>query len=224
MPHQAYHTKDGQRVPSVTTITKLYGDSGALLYWANQQGLDGKTLAEARQSTATPGSMVHERVDAYIKGAEWTPEPWRDKFDTFVAYDNACILSARSFENFQRWHELTQVKLISGEIGLVSEEYKFGGCLDAVMTRDGVALCDWKSGTSTSIYADFLYQLAGYGILWDENFPNRPITAGYHVIRFSRETADFGHHHFAELDDAREGFLNLRKQYDIHQIVNKRVK
>lgn len=225
MPHQAYYTKDGQRVPSVTTISGPYGDCGGLMYWANQQGLNGNTLKDARAATATPGSMIHERVDAYIKGVEWTPESWREKFDTVAAYEDACILSARGFENFQRWHEVTQFNLISGEIALVSEEHKFGGCLDAIMTRDGVALCDWKSGKNGSaLYASNLYQLAGYSILWDENFPARRINAGYHIIRFSRDKADFGHNYFSELDTEREVFLKLREVYELNKQVSKRVK
>ncbi len=223
MPHQIYKTKDGKRVPSVTTITKLYGDSGGLLYWANQQGLDGNTLEDARQATATPGSMIHERVDYHIRNEAWVPETWEPKFSTPELYRDAKAKVARGFDNFLRWESMTQMKLIAGEIALVSEEHRYGGCLDAIMTRDGVALADWKTGTSGSIYADFLYQVAGYGILWNENFLDKPITAGYHIIRFNRDYADFSHWHFAELDDARRGFLLLREMYEINKRVKKRV-
>lgn len=225
MPHQPYFNKDGKRVPSVTTVEGPYGDCGGLMYWANQAGLDGKDLQEARQSVATPGSMTHERVDCFIRDEEWYSEPWREKFYTEEAYSKACECSGQGFENFQRWYESTHFKLIAGEIALVSEEHQFGGCLDAVMTSHGVALVDWKTGKNGSaLYPSNLYQLAGYGILWEENFPDRPITAGYHIVRFSRQSADFGHFHFSELDIAKEGFLNLRRQYDIHKQVMKRTK
>ena len=38
----------GNRLPSVTTIIGRFKESGGLLYWANQQGLEGKTLDQAR--------------------------------------------------------------------------------------------------------------------------------------------------------------------------------
>lgn len=224
MAHTIYKTRDGKRVPSVTTITKLYGDTGGLLYWANQQGLEGKTLKEAYEGTATPGSMVHERVDYWAQGKEWSADTWRDKFSSEEAFDDAKVACDNGFAAFENWAAFSKFEIVAGEVPLVSEKHKFGGRLDAVMTSNGLALADWKTGSGGKIYADFLLQLGGgYAILWDENFPDKPITAGYHVIRFNRETADFAHFHYAELDDARKGFLLLRELYDVYTRLKKRV-
>ena len=220
MPRVIYKTADGKRVPSVTTMKP---DCGALLYWANQQGLNGISLEEARQATATPGSMTHERVDAYIKNKAWTAETWRDKFDTEELYAIAVKRSAQAFDNFAKWHSMTNFKLVSGEVSLVSEHYKFGGTLDAVMIEDSLCLADWKTGASGAIYTDFLYQLGGYAILWEENFPDKPLDGGFHIIRFNRESADFAHWHFSELDDAKKGFLLRREDYEINKRLKKRV-
>ena len=223
MPHKPYYNSEGVRLPSVTTITKLYGNKDGLIIWANNMGLQGKTLQEAREETATPGSMVHEHVDAYIKGESWAPDSWKDKFTTTEGYHDALGKERFAFSAFQRWSSFSNFKLIEGEINLVSEKYQFGGCLDAVMTSDGLALADWKSGKGGTIYADFLYQLAGYSILWDENFPDNPITAGFHIIRFSREDGSFAHWHLPDLNKEREVFLKLREVYDLNKQVQRRL-
>lgn len=218
-----YKLKDGARVPSVTGITGLYGDKGGLLYWANAQGLEGKTLADAREATATPGSMAHERVDAFIHGKLWDSAPWEDKFSNRDAFMGAADKAQQAFENFERWYAQNRMKLIAGEVPLVSEAHQFGGRLDALGSAGGICLADWKTGGGGKIYADFLYQVAGYGVLWEENFPDQPLEGGYHIIRFNRDEADFAHWHFQDLSDARSGFLKLRELYEINKRLKKRL-
>lgn len=218
-----YKNADGQRVPSVTTITKLYGENDGLIHWANQQGLEGKTLADAREATATPGSMTHERVDYFIQGKEWFADAWREKFSTGGAFEDALEKSMRAYTNFSRWYSQNRMELIAGEVSLVSEQHQFGGRMDALASTGGLCIADWKTGGGGKIYADFLYQVAGYSILWDENFPDKPLEGGFHIIRFNRDEADFAHWHFAELNAAREGFKHLRKLYDIHRKLKKRI-
>ena len=47
MPPVIYKDHRGNRLPSVTTIIGRFKESGGLLYWANQQGLEAKTLDQA---------------------------------------------------------------------------------------------------------------------------------------------------------------------------------
>ncbi len=50
-----------------------------------------------------------------------------------------------------------------------------------------------------------------------------PVTGGeFHLLRFSKEHADFAHHYWNELDDAWEQFLLLRtitkqEEYEIYR-------
>jgi hypothetical protein len=47
--------------------------------------------------------------------------------------------------------------------------------LDAVgMIGNELILLDWKC--ANAVYADYLYQLAAYGLLWNENYPDHPPT------------------------------------------------
>ena len=158
----AYKTADGVRVPGVTTITSRFQDSGGLLYWANQQGLEGKTLNEAREKVATPGSMAHELVEHHVNG-------W-DAPDLSKYSDEQVELAERAFENFLKWQEQSRLTFRHTEFNLVSELHRYGGRADAIAVEpDGkLVICDFKTG---GLYANHLWQVAAYQHLWNENYP-----------------------------------------------------
>ena len=210
---EIYKDAKGNRVPSVTTILSRFKESGGLLYWANQQGLAGKTLDEARAPACTAGTMAHALVEAHINkrpAAELTS-------------DADVVAKARAaFEAYLKWAEMYQLTIRHTEVSLVSNVHNFGGRLDAVgLNSDGLVLLDWK--TSNSVYADYLLQLAGYKVLWEENYPDNPLV-GFHLCRFAKEEGDFSHHYFPKLDKEAETFLAMRSLYDLVKDVEKRVK
>ena len=99
------------------------------------------------------------------------------------------------------------------EVSLASETHAFGGTLDAVgMIGDALILLDWKC--ANAVYADYLYQLAAYGLLWNENYPDHPLVGGFHLCRFAKEQGDFSHHYFPSLADEAETFLRMRDLFD----------
>src|SRR3990167_10369733 len=115
---EIYKDKDGRRLPSVTTILSRFNDSGGLLYWANQAGLDGKTLDEARAPAATAGTMAHDLVEAHVNKRD-LPELHGDA-DT--------IAKARAaFNTYLKWSEMNRLEIRHTEVSLVSETYKYGG-------------------------------------------------------------------------------------------------
>jgi len=128
----------------------------------------------------------------------------------------------KGFENFLSWFSMSNLKVAFTEFEAVSEEYQFGGCNDLVFeTNNGLAIGDLK--TSNSIYPDYLIQIAAYKQLWSENHPDQPITGGFHLLRFSKDHADFAHHYWAELDTAWEQFKLFRAAYDNDKLLKKRV-
>jgi hypothetical protein len=134
--------------------------------------------------------------------------------------DKEQILSA--FEAFKEWFESNSFKVISQEEPMVSEVHFYGGTPDAI-ALDGkgrLVLLDWK--TSDGVYPEYLYQLAAYRILWNETHPEQPLTGGSHLCRFSKKGGDFAHHFFPNLDKEEEGFLLMRKLYDIDRETKKR--
>lgn len=207
-----YRTADGKRVPSVTTIISKFKESGGLIHWAWQLGIDGKDYRTERDKAADAGTLAHSLVEQWIKGRQLLIEG--DEDTTKKAFN--------AFNIFLEWAQQTKLQVTDTEVALVSEKHRFGGTLDAMLVNGKLSLGDWK--TSNAVYSDYLFQLAGYAILWEENHPNRPIEGGFHLMRFAKEFPDFGHHYFAELEEAKRGFLLMRDLYDIKATLDKRVR
>jgi hypothetical protein len=219
-----YFTSDGERVPSVTTILGRYKESGALIHWAAGQA--AKYVADnvsqsptrdevlrlcdaakneyrnVRDKAADAGTMAHEQVEHWIK-----KEPVVFEGTEFVT-----TRAKRSFEAFLEWADQTQLEVTHTECPLVSNVHRFGGTLDAMLVRGKRSLGDWK--TSNAVYGEYLCQIAAYGILWEENYPDQPIEGGYHLLRFDKTFGDFKHHWWSELETAKRQFLLMRQMYE----------
>lgn len=125
------------------------------------------------------------------------------------------------FEAYLKWKATMSIEYVETEMHLVSEELQFGGTPDAIGRIDGkLCMIDWK--TSKRVYPDHLVQLAAYKHLWDLNRDD-PITGGFHLLRCDKETGNFEHHYWAELDDAWEAFMHMRRLYRLMQLVGKQV-
>lgn len=209
-----YKDHSGKRVPSVTTILSRFKDSGGLIYWANQQGLDGLTLEEARNKPARAGQLAHDLVEAHINGWD-EPE--------LTGSDEMIRQARNALANFLNWQEQSRIEFKHTEVSLVSNDYRFGGRLDAIgMQPDGrLALVDFKTGP---LYGEHLLQCAAYTLMWNENFPESPVNGGAHLISFRREKADFGHHYFGDLLAEKDVFIQMRTLYGAVKRVEKRAK
>ena len=217
MPTQPYKTKDGKRVPGVTTILNRWKDSGGLLHWAWEQGRDGKDFRETRDAAADAGTAAHAMIEADWKGRSFDRQPYKP--DTLAKADHA-------FLAYLEWKQQTGLTIVQGELPLVSERYSFGGTMDAVLVGGNLCLGDVK--TSGGIYPDYLLQVAGgYALLWQEHFPEQPL-AGVHILRFSKPKADddpvsFTHAFWsAEIFKVcQEQFIRLREAYDADKRIAK---
>ncbi len=219
-PKGGYYAKDGKKIPGVTTILGRFKDSGGLLFWAFEQGKAAQRgeitdLYDKRDAAGDAGTLAHHMVEAYIDMSE---QP-----DTDGIPEEIVKQANQGFENFRRWQDDSRIEIIRQEMDLISEAHRFGGCPDAIGKDSRGALCllDWK--TSNGVYVDYLIQIAAYDILWTENHPDQAFTGGLHLLRFAKENADFAHHFWSELDDAKEQFLLLRRAYDIDKKLKKRV-
>ena len=223
-PREGYRLKDGRIVPGTTTICGRWKDSGGLLYWAGQtghrQGAAGLpfNLYGDRDEAADVGTYIHALVEWHINGETFSGEPEPDP-----SLDKAAVARGRKgYQNFLRWEEQTGLFVVSWEKPLVSEKYAYGGTPDGLFEFKGkIAMGDWKS--SKRVYADNLLQLAAYWIIWEENFPDQPITDGAHIVRFSKEYGDFEHRSFDNLDVEKRQFLRLREAYEDDKLIKKRI-
>jgi hypothetical protein len=172
--------------------------------------MDGKDYRQERDAAATAGTAAHAMVEAHIRGFEFDPKPYEPK---------VIAKAATAFMAFKEWADNSKLEPRETELSLVSEKYKFGGTLDAMLIKGKLALGDWKS--SNAIYMEMLCQVAAYGALWEENRPE-PIEGGYHIIRFDKTYGDFSHHWYPELDDAWTYFKLVREAYDLAKGLKKR--
>lgn len=218
MATQIYKNLSGERVPSVTTIIGRFKESGGLIHWAWDLGVQGKDYRVERQKAADSGTIAHQMVESHLKGEEWAPT---ETYPTDVVEKGKT-----AFSGYLKWAEQSDIEVQHSEVPLVSEAHQFGGCLDATglarKTNNGLALLDWKS--SNAIWTDYLYQLAAYRILWNENYPDMPITGGFHLCRFSKDTGDFEHAYYESLNEEGEAFLKMRALYEVIKSVEKKRK
>lgn len=219
-PKAGYFLKDGSRVPGTTTVIGRFKESAGLMQWSFQQGKAGKAhLYEESNTAADIGTCAHGMVELKINGAD---DAAISAYVAETLKDEAQREKARSaFHAYLKWAENFKVRVVAQEVQLVSELYRFGGTPDFVgVIGNQLALFDIK--TSNSVYTDYLIQVAAYGQLWNENHPDQPITGGFHILRFAKDNADFGHHYFANLDDGWKQFLLFREAYDLDKTLKKR--
>jgi len=156
--HPKYVLSNGEVVPSVTQILSAVIAKPGLQRWANQLGLNNKSLDSENKSTLDVGKLLHAYIQADLEGAivdevGYTPEQ--------------ISLAKKSFAQYLRWKDGKQIKAIKTEYIMVSEKYRYGGTIDALLEIDGeLTLLDWK--TSTHISLDYKLQVAAYLYLLQE--------------------------------------------------------
>jgi hypothetical protein len=224
-PSGGYTLKNGEKIPGVTTIIGRFKDSGALIQWAYKQGREHEGLSrrglpapsrlyEQVEQAALAGTIAHDLIEASILNHRYAP-PSNASSDVLKRASNA-------FEQYQRWAAQTHIRIVATEKSMVSELHRFGGTIDAIGQLDQkIVLLDWKS--SNAVYGEYLIQLAAYALLLEECEPALT-PKGFHILRIAKESADFTHYQFGEIDDAREAFLLMREMYDLDKKIVARVK
>lgn len=218
MVARVYKNSAGNRLPSVTTIIGKFKQSDGLIHWAWKLGIEGRDYKKEKQKAADSGTIAHNMVEAHLRGETWVDD---GEFGKEIVDKGR-----RAFENYLRWADTTKVDVLYAEVPLISEAHQFGGCLDAIgfckAMHEGHAIFDWKS--SNALYADYLFQLGAYRILWNENYPDVPLIGGTHLLRFSKDDGVFTHKYFDDLKAEEESFLLMRQLYEKVKVAEKRIK
>ena len=213
-PTHGYRTKDGKRVPGVTTIVSKFKDSGGLIHWAWQLGVDGEDYRVKRDDAGSLGTLTHELIEAHIRGQD----PWA------TASPEEMKKAMVGLTAFQGWAQASRLEVVEQETSLVSEEHRFGGTLDALGRVNGeLHLLDWK--TSNRIYPEYLLQVAAYVALWEEHHPDKEKLCGVHLLRLDKEWGAFHHHAWPRvvIDKAWRGFLLCRELYELQKELKRAV-
>lgn len=158
--HTRYKTAKGVPVPGVTTILGMDGSKlGALMAWANKEGLAGRVSSKSSDAFADIGTLIHYLVECDVKGVE----P-----DLGDYSPNQVEVAREAFKKWVEWKSQHQFELIHSELPLVSEKKEFGGTLDVLAKVDGrITLIDVK--TSAKIRGSHKTQTTAYEFLADEN-------------------------------------------------------
>ena len=232
-PREGYRTADGVKVPSVTTILGRFKDSGGLIKWAYKQGREHENLAMRKlpapahlydkvEEACQAGTIAHDMIESYVLDGCAYGDHFMGTKEKYAEENPSVKDRARNaFSQFLKWLSNSRITVTHTEMGLVSEQHKFGGTLDAVgKDADGaIVLIDWK--TSNAVYGDYLTQLAAYSLLLEEKQPELAPT-GYHLLRVAKESADFAHHHYGDLTNEKRAFLLMRELYELVYKIEKR--
>jgi hypothetical protein len=211
-PREGYKLADGTKVPGVTTVIGncLGWNKGALMWWANQEGLAGRNHRDSSQAAADAGTLAHAMVEAHIHGVPFVAP---------IGTDPAQLAKASvAFGAYREWESDTRLQIVATEIKLVSEVHRFGATPDAIAIRanKGLVLPDWKSSKGT--YADHLLQLAAYGHAFEE-VTGMELVGGYYLCRFDKMSGGFSTKWWPRdaLDGAWKAFLACRQLYELQK-------
>lgn len=209
-----YKNKEGKRIPGTTTIisSNLGWNTQGLMHWAWEQGINGDDYKQARDKAADIGTIGHALIEADLKGGRYT-----DYVDLRGVTQDMLDKAMNTFKAWEQWKNLFSFELISSEESLVSEKYQYGGTIDIATIQGENSILDIK--TSNSIYPDHKIQLAAYGNLWNENYPEDPITA-YYILQLGKNDGSFAYYYFPELTEAWEAFKYLRQLHDIKKKIS----
>ena len=212
-PKAVYRNAAGKRVPGTTTVISRFKESGGLMHWAWQCGMDGLDINQVRDDAADAGTCCHEMIDVHLR--KKPSENFEHRYSEKVR-----INAGHAFIGYLEWAEQSKLSVVASEQSLVSEKYQFGGCFDAVLVGGTLRLLDYK--TSSGIYQDMLIQVGGaYSLLWEEHHPDQPLQ-GMDLLRISKpkspdDPVSFEHRHWsAEIFPiAQRQFILLREAYDL---------
>lgn len=194
----------------MTTVLNQWGiKTQPLIFWAYKKGEKGIPMYEKEE--ADVGTLSHLMIDCEVKGKALNLEEFPINI---VEQAKTC------FENFQTWKKRHDFNPVETEISLISEKYQFGGTIDCIaQIDDKLSIADWKTGKD--VYEDHIIQIIAYKVLWDENFPDHPITGGSHVIRTGKEMAMFSYNWYGDFPKAWDVFMHLRELYDLAKEIKK---
>ena len=161
-----YYTKDEKQwYPGVTNILSVVSKGKQYENWLKSNGFNADILAERAM---TQGSHVHEAIETLLKGGEVI----FGNYERMNYTRNEWIMISRFIDFYTEFKPQT----VAVEQVLVSDKLQFGTQLDYVCKLgDELIYIDHKTG---SLYDSASMQIAASIQLWNEYFPQNPITKG----------------------------------------------
>lgn len=90
---------------------------------------------------------------------------------------------------FLKWHKESMIEYLHSEKIIYSKKYNYCGIFDVAYWKDNKFIL-WDFKTSKSIYEDYINQVVGYVIAYEEEYPKEHFD-WVSILRFDKETGDF---------------------------------
>jgi len=149
-----YQTKDGDYVPSVTTILECYPKGAQYYNWLKDVGKDADDI---RDEAGRRGSVVHKLTEDYDQGKEI------NLINAYGSIDYK-LNEWAMFERYVEFRSKHKITVDAIEMNIISKEVGFAGTIDRIIELNGEKiLLDIK--TSNAIYPSYWLQLAAYRAL-----------------------------------------------------------
>lgn len=186
--HTIYTTKDGTRVPGVTTVLGELAKPHLMKWYANEEragvvetmaalasmhqldvtmlvrALPQKPFAEAKRDRAADiGTVTHALVEGWLTG---------DALESDGIDQMTWHMAQHGYDRFRRWWDNEGFTLLHSELVMVSELQQVGGTADIIARdRDGrMTLIDLKTSKASPYwpYRETFGQVAAYAAIWTE--------------------------------------------------------
>lgn len=159
--HTEYHNKNGDIVPSVTTVMKIMQKEG-LIEWSNYIGKRGIDYKRFLDDCARFGSLVHELVESDLLNKE----------PLIIGFENMLDDAMDLVNKFKSVKADLQISNVQSEVSLSCDSY--GGTIDIICdivtgNSNVTILGDFK--TSKTVYETQFIQLGAYLNLVKINMP-----------------------------------------------------
>lgn len=207
--HQRYRLRNGDIVPGVTTIigSQLGWNKNVLVAWARRESLAGNDPDKIRDEAADSGTVTHKLIEAHILGK---------KADLSDYTENQIKAGQIGFEAYLDWEGENKLEYIHSEVGIVSEEFRYGGTIDAIAKHNGsIWLLDFK--TSKGVWPEMKVQVAAYKAAYEEQF--RELINECHLLQLDKTGGGFQHHKLSDkqIETGWTVFLRCRELYDLQK-------
>ena len=206
-----YKNAAGKRIAGVTTIIGNIGwGREQLMYWAWNEGIEGRNYRDTKQEAADSGTIAHSFIEAHLRGKEYVP--------SLDINPDIVSKAEKAFQNFLHWKSMVDFRILSLEEHLVSERYQYGATPDCIAVINGKnCLFDWKA--SNGIYESYLIQVSAYKVVWEEVHSDILIDGGHYLYRMDKESAAWTLHYWEDLSLAWEAFLCAKKLHDLKKLI-----
>lgn len=208
--HTRYRLADKTIVPGVTTIisSSLGWDKNVLIAWARKTALAGEDPTKQRDAAAEIGTLTHLLIESHIRGAK----PVYDDYSK-----NDIDKAETGFLAFLDWEKKNNPVYKETELQLISENYRVGGTVDAIVEiGDKLIMVDHK--TSSGIYESAKIQVAAYRQLAIENgYPIQKVQ----ILHINKKDGSFSEHNLSNdlLDNCWKAFLCCLELYQLHKVI-----